>query len=139
MTLYEQIKASYVPKNPSPTGFFSDAELAILDEIQKILYRKAILASSNGELSCSHHFSTFKYHNRTTFHEMKHNELLIEKKTAEFLFQLLSDYAKTEKLKKLFSESFGPQITISFRTATSEGNGRFVRVVMNWPEPPKSG
>ena len=137
MTLYDEIKASYVPKNPSPTGF-SDAELAILDEIQKILYRKAILASSNGELSCSHNFSTFKYHNRNIFHEMKHNEFLIEKKTAEFLFQLLSDYAKTEKLKKLFRESFGPQITISFRTATSGGNGCFVRVEMNWPEPPKS-
>ena len=137
MTLYDEIKASYVPKNPSPTGF-SDAELAILDEIQKILYRKAILASHYGELSCSHNFSTFKYHNRNIFRKMEHNELLIEKKTAEFLFQLLSDYSKTEKLKHLLRESFGPQITISFRTATSGGSDVEVHVVMNWPEPPKS-
>ena len=65
-------------------------------------------------------------------------KFFIEKKTAEFLFQLLGDYAKTEKLKKLFRESFGLQITISFRTATSGGSDVEVHVVMNWPEPPKS-
>ena len=136
MTLYEQIKAAYQPKNPSLTGF-SDAELTILDDIQKILYRKAILASHYGELSCSHRFSTFKYHNRTMFRRMEHNALLIEKKTAEFLFELLGDYAKTEKLKHLLRESFGPQITISFRKATSGGSDVEVHVAMNWPEPPK--
>ena len=51
---------------------------------------------------------------------------------------ITQNYAKTEKLKKLFRESFGPQITISFRTATSGGSDVEVHVVMNWPEPPKS-
>lgn len=136
MTLYEEIKASYQPKHPSATGF-SDAEMSLLDEIQKILYRKAILASRDGELSCSHRFSTFKYHNRNFFRNKEHVALLIEKKTAEFLFALLGDYAKTEKLKNLLRESFGPQITISFRTATSGGSDVEVHVVMNWPEPSK--
>lgn len=138
MTLYDEIKASYVPK---PKTAFDSTGNDMLDQLYAVLKMDANNASLAGETSCSHTFSTKKTYSYTIYSKGRQKKTIHEGDIAHYLVEQLESFLKGPLLRSTLKKMLGPDvhheiIAISHQRMFSEDYD--IRISLSWKEPESS-
>ena len=138
MTLYDEIKASYVPK---PAASFDSSRNDILDQLYAVLKMDATNASLSGETSCSHTFSTKKTYSYTIYSKGRQKKTIHEGDIAHYLAEQLESFLKEPRLQSTLKKMLGPDvhheiIAVSHQRLFSEDYD--IRISLSWKEPKSS-
>ena len=138
MTLYDEIKASYVPK---PKNASHSTGNDILDQLYTVLKMDANNASLAGETSCSHTFSTKKTYSYTIYSKGRQKKTINEGDIARYLIEQLESFSKGPLLQSTLNEMLGPDVhheikTVSHQRLFSEDYD--IRISLSWKEPESS-
>ena len=135
MTLYDEIKASYVPKPKSASDSTGND---MLDQLYAVLQMDANNASLAGETSCSHTFSTKKTYSYTIYSEGRQKKTIHEGDIAHYLVEQLEHFLKAPLLRSTLKKMLGPDIhheivAVSHQRMFSEDYD--IRISLSWKEP----
>lgn len=135
MSLYDEIKAFYVPK---PIATSSSTGNDILDQLYAILQMDATNASLAGETSCAHTFSTTKTHSYTIYSKGREKRTVHEGDIARYLVEELQSFLNEPRLQAKLKRMLGPDIrhnivAVSHQKFWSEDYD--IRISLSWKEP----
>ena len=135
MNLYDEIKASYVPK---PTAASDSTGNNILDQLYAVLQMDANNASLAGETSCAHTFSTKKTYSYTIYSKGNKKTTVHEGEIARYLVEQLQSFINEPRLQAALKRMLGPDIrynivAVSHQKFWSEDYD--IRISLSWKTP----
>lgn len=138
MTLYDEIKASYVPKPKSASDSTGND---MLDQLYAVLKMDANNASLAGETSCSHTFSTKKTYSYTIYSKGRQKKTVHEGEIAHYLAEQLESFLKGPLLRETLKKMLGPDVhheivAVSHQRMFSEDYD--IRISLSWKKPESS-
>lgn len=135
MNLYDEIKASYVPKTTDTSELTGND---VLDQLYAVLQMDANNASLAGETSCAHTFSTKKMYSYTIYSKGNKKTTVHEGQIAHYLAEQLQSFLKEPRLQAALKKMLGPDIrhnivAVSHQRMFSEDYD--IRISLSWKTP----